>query len=128
LKRPGEKEFRRTWLNMLALTFLLELRLKGPNAWTEEAIARTKCRLGFTLQQLGRESEASVKMKEAEETLAVLGSQYGTGQIKSDNWNDAKAFDMLVSMTADRSTLGQTTRIEDIATSLLRRQCRRLLE
>ncbi|EXL71117.1 hypothetical protein FOPG_13083 [Fusarium oxysporum f. sp. conglutinans race 2 54008] len=107
---------------------LLELGLKGPNGWTEEAVARAKYRLGIIFKQLGQESDASIKIKEAEETLATLESQYGTGETKSDNWNREEAFDILVSMTAGRSTLGQTTRVEDIATSPLRRLCGRLLE
>ncbi|RYC83738.1 hypothetical protein BFJ63_vAg13405 [Fusarium oxysporum f. sp. narcissi] len=107
---------------------LLELGLKGPNGWTEEAVARAKYRLGIIFKQLGQESDASLKIKEAEETLATLESQYGTGETKSDNWNREEAFDILVSMTAGRSTLGQTTRVEDIATSPLRRLCGRLLE
>ncbi|TVY72341.1 Transcription activator GutR [Fusarium oxysporum f. sp. cubense] len=107
---------------------LLELGLKGPNGWTDEAVARAKYRLGIIFKQLGQESDASLNIKEAEETLATLESQYGTGETKSDNWNREEAFDILVSMTAGRSTLGQTTRVEDIATSPLRRLCGRLLE
>ncbi|KAL5607036.1 hypothetical protein FOBRF1_007533 [Fusarium oxysporum] len=107
---------------------LLELGLKGPNGWTDEAVARAKYRLGIIFKQLGRESDASMKIKEAEETLATLESQYGVGQTRSDNWNREETFDILVSMTAGRSTLGQTTRVEDIATSPLRRLCGRLLE
>ncbi|KAF5667724.1 tetratricopeptide-like helical [Fusarium denticulatum] len=79
-------------------------------------------------KQLGREIDASKYFMEAEKTLAAMESQYGIGQTKLDNWNSDEAFDMLVSMTAGRSTLGQTIRVEDVATSPLRRLCRRLLE
>ncbi|KAF4452937.1 Tetratricopeptide-like helical [Fusarium austroafricanum] len=79
---------------------MLELRLQNPNGWTEEAEARAKFRLGLILKRLGRETDASVKIKEAEKTLADLETQYGTGQMKSDSRTAEVAFDMLVSMTA----------------------------
>lgn len=125
------KNLRRPSSDTPTLTFarsLLELTIKGRNDWTDEAIARAKFKLGRIFEELGRESDASVQLKEAEETLEALESQHGTGQTKSDNSSRDEAFDMLVSMTAGRSTLGQITKVEDIATSPLRRLCRRLLQ
>lgn len=107
---------------------ILETTLSHVNGWTVEAEARAKHRLGTILMYMGTEDDGQLLMESAKDSLEILWDHHGERWIKRSSLDLETAFDLLVSVTAGRSTLGKAAICGNTGVGCLGRLCVKLLE
>ncbi|OAA43580.1 Tetratricopeptide-like helical [Cordyceps fumosorosea ARSEF 2679] len=114
--------------NMERAKSILEITLSRLNGWTIEAEARAKYRLGIILTHLREKDAAAALIETSQESLRTLWSQHGAQSINLGQLDEETAFDLLVSTTAGRSTLGKTLIRGDPGLGPLAMLCGKLLK
>ena len=107
---------------------ILKTTLAHVNGWTAEAEARAKHRFGTILMYMDRKDDAKLLMRSAEESLETLWCQHGERWIKRSSLDEETTFDLTVSVTAGRSTLGKAVIRGNPGVGSLVRLCGKLLE